>query len=198
MLVCNRPDLADQLLDGLGAAPQHRFVHQVTRAAGQIEQALNPHGFDPLPAPEKATATEPQDGLLSDAELEGALAKLGLSPNDPTISDNPIERRGSILRALGNAEKKLVAWAGIPGHNVTLKQIAQAAKPGWDHKRPEGVEAEFGIDVVRPDMRIAVVCRSPAFGGTATLFGTHTGPGAFYRLMPHNAMAASSLERMTH
>ena len=28
-----------------------------------------------------------------------------------------------------------------------------------------------------------------AFRDSAVLFGTHTGPGAFYRLMPHNAMA---------
>jgi citrate/tricarballylate utilization protein len=29
-----------------------------------------------------------------------------------------------------------------------------------------------------------------AFNDPQVLFGTHTGPGAFYRLMPHNAMAA--------
>ena len=30
-----------------------------------------------------------------------------------------------------------------------------------------------------------------AWHDAAVLFGTHTGPGAFYRLMPHNAMAAT-------
>lgn len=34
-----------------------------------------------------------------------------------------------------------VGVKGVPNMHVTLKQIAQAAKPGWDHKRPEGVEA---------------------------------------------------------
>src|SRR6185295_20201145 len=29
-----------------------------------------------------------------------------------------------------------------------------------------------------------------AFNDRQVLFGTHTGPGAFYKLMPHNAMAA--------
>ena len=29
-----------------------------------------------------------------------------------------------------------------------------------------------------------------AYHDPAVVFGVHTGPGAFYRLMPHNAMAA--------
>jgi carbon-monoxide dehydrogenase large subunit len=30
---------------------------------------------------------------------------------------------------------------GVPGRSVTLAQIAQAARPGWDHGRPAGVDA---------------------------------------------------------
>lgn len=34
-----------------------------------------------------------------------------------------------------------VGVVGVPGASVTLGQIAQAARPGWDSARPEGVEA---------------------------------------------------------
>lgn len=79
--------------------------------------------LDALPAPDKTTTTEPDDGLLSDAELEGALAKLGVTSDQPTIPDNPIRERGGILRAFGNAEKKLVAMVGVPGYRNTPKQV---------------------------------------------------------------------------
>ncbi len=34
-----------------------------------------------------------------------------------------------------------IGIVGVPGASVTLKQVATAARPGWDHGRPEGVEA---------------------------------------------------------
>jgi carbon-monoxide dehydrogenase large subunit len=34
-----------------------------------------------------------------------------------------------------------VGIAGVPGAEVSLAQLAQAARPGWDHRRPEGIEA---------------------------------------------------------
>ncbi len=34
-----------------------------------------------------------------------------------------------------------VGVAGVPGVQVSLAQLAQAARPGWDHRRPPGVEA---------------------------------------------------------
>ena len=34
-----------------------------------------------------------------------------------------------------------VGIAGVPGVQVSLAQLAQAARPGWDHRRPQGVEA---------------------------------------------------------
>ena len=33
-----------------------------------------------------------------------------------------------------------VSIVGVPGKRVTLAQVAQAARPGWDHGRPPGVE----------------------------------------------------------
>ncbi len=34
-----------------------------------------------------------------------------------------------------------VGVVGVPGAQVTLAQLAQAARPGWDHKRPPGIDA---------------------------------------------------------
>jgi carbon-monoxide dehydrogenase large subunit len=34
-----------------------------------------------------------------------------------------------------------VGVAGVPGTAVSLAQVARAARPGWDHGRPQGVEA---------------------------------------------------------
>ena len=34
-----------------------------------------------------------------------------------------------------------VGVVGVPGARVTLAQVAQAARPGWDNPRPPGVEA---------------------------------------------------------
>jgi carbon-monoxide dehydrogenase large subunit len=34
-----------------------------------------------------------------------------------------------------------IGIAGVPGAQVTLAQLAQAARPGWDHRRPEGIPA---------------------------------------------------------
>jgi carbon-monoxide dehydrogenase large subunit len=34
-----------------------------------------------------------------------------------------------------------VGIVGVPGRQVSLAELAQAARPGWDHRRPEGVSA---------------------------------------------------------
>jgi aerobic carbon-monoxide dehydrogenase large subunit len=34
-----------------------------------------------------------------------------------------------------------VGVVGVPGMEVTLASVAQAARPGWDHRRPDGVDA---------------------------------------------------------
>jgi aerobic carbon-monoxide dehydrogenase large subunit len=34
-----------------------------------------------------------------------------------------------------------VGIVGVPGKNVSLAAVAKAARPGWDHGRPEGIEA---------------------------------------------------------
>jgi carbon-monoxide dehydrogenase large subunit len=34
-----------------------------------------------------------------------------------------------------------VAVVGVPGLSITLADVARASRPGWDHQRPEGVDA---------------------------------------------------------
>jgi aerobic carbon-monoxide dehydrogenase large subunit len=34
-----------------------------------------------------------------------------------------------------------IGVVGVPGASVSLAKVAQAARPGWDHGRPEGIEA---------------------------------------------------------
>ncbi|HTB44207.1 MAG TPA: molybdopterin cofactor-binding domain-containing protein, partial [Acetobacteraceae bacterium] len=34
-----------------------------------------------------------------------------------------------------------VGVVGVPGMEVTLASVVQAARPGWDHRRPEGIDA---------------------------------------------------------
>ncbi|KRQ01482.1 tricarballylate utilization protein B [Bradyrhizobium yuanmingense] len=46
------------------------------------------------------------------------------------------------------------------------------------------------ISVIAALSMAAFILGFAALSGTSVLFGVHTGPGAFYRLMPHNVMAA--------
>ena len=34
-----------------------------------------------------------------------------------------------------------VGIVGVPGAELSLAKVAQAARPGWDHGRPPGVDA---------------------------------------------------------
>ena len=34
-----------------------------------------------------------------------------------------------------------IGVVGVPGNEVTLASVAQAARPGWDHGRPQGIDA---------------------------------------------------------
>src|SRR5439155_5608809 len=34
-----------------------------------------------------------------------------------------------------------VGVVGVPGAHISLARLAQAARPGWDHGRPQGIEA---------------------------------------------------------
>jgi aerobic carbon-monoxide dehydrogenase large subunit len=36
-----------------------------------------------------------------------------------------------------------IGVAGVPGAAVSLAKVARAARPGWDHGRPQGIEAEL-------------------------------------------------------
>ncbi|HZB55455.1 MAG TPA: molybdopterin cofactor-binding domain-containing protein, partial [Reyranella sp.] len=59
--------------------------------------------------------------------------------------------RGKVFAIAGNmmecapADLELrrgkVGVVGVPGMEVTLAAVAQASRPGWDHRRPQGVDA---------------------------------------------------------
>jgi carbon-monoxide dehydrogenase large subunit len=53
------------------------------------------------------------------------------------IAGSMLECASADLELRGGA----VGIAGVPGAQVTLAQLAQAARPGWDHRRPEGIAA---------------------------------------------------------
>jgi carbon-monoxide dehydrogenase large subunit len=53
------------------------------------------------------------------------------------IAGNMLECAAADLELRAGA----IGIAGVPGAQVSLAQVAQAARPGWDHRRPGGVEA---------------------------------------------------------
>jgi len=70
-------------------------------------------------------------GRAVDDRPEGEIAER--RPVDDVDRHTGGPRRGSELRGVG--------IVGVPGKNVSLATVAKAARPGWDHGRPEGVEA---------------------------------------------------------
>src|SRR5207247_7194773 len=53
------------------------------------------------------------------------------------IAANPLECAASDL----GLRKNGVGILGVPGAEVSLAEVARAARPGWDHRRPPGVDA---------------------------------------------------------
>ena len=53
------------------------------------------------------------------------------------IAGNMLECASADLELRSGA----VGIAGVPGAQVSLAQLAQAARPGWDHRRPAGMQA---------------------------------------------------------
>jgi len=74
--------------------------------------------------------------------------------------------------------------------------LARARHESYAHYAWPGVFAGsfrrngLAISLIAALSVTAFIAGFVAWHGSATLFGIHTGPGAFYRLMPHNAMAA--------
>ncbi|HVV42694.1 MAG TPA: tricarballylate utilization 4Fe-4S protein TcuB [Nitrobacter sp.] len=80
--------------------------------------------------------------------------------------------------------------------NVNVPQtLAIARAESWAHYAwPRGLAGLFArnglvISIVAALSVAAFVFGFAAFTDPAVLYGVHTGPGAFYKLMPHNAMA---------
>ena len=55
------------------------------------------------------------------------------SPSPPTCSN--------ARRAILNCVTAAIGVVGVPGNEVPLGKVAKAARPGWDHGRPQGIDA---------------------------------------------------------
>jgi aerobic carbon-monoxide dehydrogenase large subunit len=81
----------------------------------------------------------------------GTIASRSTVNSSAAILSASEELRGKVFAIAGHmlecsaADLELqggrVTVRGVPGSGLTLKEIAQAARPGWDHGRPPGVAA---------------------------------------------------------
>jgi aerobic carbon-monoxide dehydrogenase large subunit len=99
----------------------------------------------------------PDDVVVSLADTSAIAAGFGTMASRSTVTFS-----GAIHMASGRVREKVFAIAanllecapadlelrdggvgivGVPGKTVSLAEVARAARPGWDHGRPEGVEA---------------------------------------------------------
>lgn len=99
----------------------------------------------------------PDDVVVSLADTSAIAVGFGTMASRSTVTFS-----GAIHQASGKLREKVFAIAatmlecapadlelrdggvgivGVPGRKVSLSDVARAARPGWDHGRPEGVEA---------------------------------------------------------
>jgi aerobic carbon-monoxide dehydrogenase large subunit len=99
----------------------------------------------------------PDDVVVSLADTSAIAVGFGTMASRSTVTLS-----GAIHQASGKLREKVFAIAanilecapadlelrdgavgivGVPGRKVSLAEVARAARPGWDHGRPEGVEA---------------------------------------------------------
>jgi aerobic carbon-monoxide dehydrogenase large subunit len=104
-----------------------------------------------------AWSVKPDDVVLSLADTAGIAIGFGTIASRSTVTlSSAIHAASERLRvkvlaiganllecAAGDLELRDggVGILGVPGAEVSLAKIAQAARPGWDHSRPAGVEA---------------------------------------------------------
>jgi len=53
----------------------------------------------------------------------------------------PQQARVLFLQPVPEAQRPPPGVVGVPGNEVTLASVAKAARPGWDHGRPDGMSA---------------------------------------------------------
>jgi carbon-monoxide dehydrogenase large subunit len=104
-----------------------------------------------------AWAVEPDDVVVSLADTSAVAMGFGTIASRSTVTVSAaIHYASERLRAKvfnitanmlecapGDLELRNggVGIVGVPGSEVSLAQVAQAARPGWDHARPQGVDA---------------------------------------------------------
>ncbi|MBV9251005.1 MAG: molybdopterin-dependent oxidoreductase [Acetobacteraceae bacterium] len=97
-------------------------------------------------------SVEPQDVVISlaDTSLVGTIASRSTVTLSAAIHYASERLRTKVFAVAANimecapADLELrsgkVGVVGVPGMEVTLASVAQASRPGWDHRRPEGTE----------------------------------------------------------
>ena len=99
----------------------------------------------------------PEDVVVSLADTSAIAVGFGTMASRSTVTFS-----GAIHQASGKLRDKVFAIAanllecapadlelrdggvgilGVPGRIISLAEVARAARPGWDHGRPEGIEA---------------------------------------------------------
>ena len=151
--------------------------HHATRAARRGRPADD--GVQLLPLLRGAVRGVPRDG---DAPR--------VSRRRPELPRQPLPFLRRLLRRLpvlaaARVRRQRAARAGAGARRV-LRGLRLAARRWRRCSRATGLRSASSRR-----LRVAAfILGFVAWHDPAVLFGTHTGPGAFYRLMPHNAMAA--------
>ncbi|MCC6779689.1 MAG: xanthine dehydrogenase family protein molybdopterin-binding subunit [Hyphomicrobiales bacterium] len=103
-----------------------------------------------------AWAVNPDDVVMSLADTSAIAIGFGTIASRSTVTlsaaihhaSEPLRKKvfaiaANLLEcAAGDLELRdgSVGIVGVPGAKLTLAQVAQAARPGWDHGRPDGIE----------------------------------------------------------
>ena len=120
------------------------------------------------------------------------------------VADAPDTLAGNLVRAVLEASDGTL-WIGYPGGSLLLLACVLGSLFAWHRTlgtvdvntvSTPGAEAYYWITITFSQTLGTALGDWTAdtaglgYVGAAAIFGAHAGPGAFYRLMPHNAMAA--------
>src|SRR4051812_12203090 len=104
--------------------------------------------------------------------IAAGASKLGVAPGDCRVENGHVVHGNRRLSygSLAAAAAKLPAPAEVKLKDASSWTLIGKPMRRLDSKAKVTGKAEFGIDVRRPDMLVAVVARSPVFGGKARSF----------------------------
>ena len=135
-----RIDPSGKLYVSSGACPQGQGMETIFSQVMADTWAVNPQDVVTTFADTSAVAIgfgtiASRSTVTLSAAIHGASERL--REKVFTIGANLLECSASDLEL----RKGAVGIVGVPGAEVPLAKIAQAARPGWDHGRPHGIDA---------------------------------------------------------